>query len=64
MARVYTMPSKAERETIPAPRKSKTITFCLPLEMAERVQQVISQEARNLSELVREARRLYTEERG
>ena len=63
MARVIRMPSKAERETIPAPRKSKTITFCLPLEMAERVQQVISQEGRNLSELVREARRLYTEER-
>ena len=63
MARVYRMPRKAERDTIPAPRKSKTITFCLLLEMAEQGQQVISQEGRNLSELVQEAWRLYTEER-
>ena len=45
------------------PRKSRTITFSLPPEMAEQVQAVRREEGRNMSELVREALRLYLEER-
>ncbi len=45
------------------PRKSRTITFSLPPEMAEQVQRVMREEGRNMSELVREALRLYMEER-
>ena len=45
------------------PRKSRTITFSLPPEMAEQVQAVRREEGRNMSELVREALRLYLKER-
>ena len=45
------------------PRNTKTITFSLPPEMAERVQQVIKEEGRTMSELIREALRNYMEER-
>ena len=48
---------------MPAPRKSKTITFSLPPEMFEQVQRVKEDEGRDMSELVREALRLYMEER-
>ena len=48
---------------MPPRRISKTITFSLPPEMAEQVQQVMREEGRNMSELVREALRLYMEER-
>ena len=48
---------------MPPSRKSKTITFSLPPEMAEQVQTVMREEGRNMSELVREALRLYMEER-
>ena len=48
---------------MPAPRKSKTITFSLPPEMFEQVQRVKEEEGRDMSELVREALRLYMEER-
>ena len=44
-------------------RISKTITFSLPPEMAERVQDVMKEEGRTMSELVREALRTYMEER-
>ena len=44
-------------------RISRTITFSLPPEMADRVQDVIREEGRSMSELVREALRLYMEER-
>ena len=44
-------------------RISKTITFSLPPEMAEQVQQVMRAERRTMSELVREALRNYMEER-
>ena len=44
-------------------RISRTITFSLPPEMAERVQQVRREEGRTMSELLREAIRLYMEER-
>ena len=37
------------------PRRRKVITFSLPPEMAERVQQVMVEEGRTMSELIREA---------
>ena len=45
------------------PRNTKTITFSLPPEMAERVQDVMKEEDRTMSELIREALRNYMEER-
>ena len=45
------------------PRNTKTITFSLPPEMAERVQNVMQEEGRTMSELIREALRNYMEER-
>ena len=44
-------------------RKTKTITFSLLPEMAEQVQQVMREEGRTMSELIREALRNYMEER-
>ena len=48
---------------MPLRRISKTITFSLPPEMFEQVQRVKEEEGRDMSELVREALRLYMEER-
>ena len=48
---------------MPPRRKSRTITFSLPPEMFEQVQRVKEEEGRDMSELVREALRLYMEER-
>ena len=48
---------------MPPRRKSRTITFSLPPEMFEEVQQVKHEEGRDMSELVREALRLYIEDR-
>ena len=45
------------------PRKSKVITFSLPPEMEEQLRQVVEEEGRTVSELLREAFRLYLEER-
>ena len=45
------------------PRTTKTITFSLPPEMAEQVQRMVKEEDRTVSELIREAIRLYMEER-
>ena len=45
------------------PRNRKVITFSLPPEMAEQVQQVVKEEGRTMSELLREAIRLYMDER-
>jgi len=45
------------------PRNTDTITFSLPPEMAQRVRQVVKDESRTLSEVLREAIRLYMEER-
>ena len=45
------------------PRISKTITFSLPPEMFAEVQRVKDEEGRDMSELVREALRLYMEDR-
>ena len=44
-------------------RNTKTITFSLPPEMAEQVQDVMRVEGRTMSELIREALRNYMEER-
>ena len=48
---------------MPPRRKSRTITFSLPPEMFEEVQRVKDEEGRDMSELVREALRLYIEDR-
>ena len=48
---------------MPPRRKSRTITFSLPPEMFEEVRQVREEEGRDMSELVREALRLYMEDR-
>ena len=48
---------------MPAPRKSRTITFSLPPEMAEQVREVMREEGRTMSELLREALRIYMEQR-
>ena len=48
---------------MPPHRKSKTITFSLPPEMFEQVQRVKVEEGRDMSELLRDALRLYMAER-
>ena len=48
---------------MPPRRISRTIAFSLPPEMYEEVQRVKVEEGRDMSELVREALRLYMEER-
>ena len=48
---------------MPTPRKSKVISFSMPPEMAEQVQQVVEEDGRTMSEFLREAIRLYLEER-
>ena len=45
------------------PRKSKVITFSMSPEMEEQLKQVVNEEGRTVSELLREAFRLYLEER-
>jgi len=45
------------------PPRRKTITFSLPPDMFEEVQRVKEEEGRDMSELVREALRLYMEDR-
>ncbi len=44
-------------------RTTKTITFSLPPDMAARVDQILKEEGRTKSELLREALRRYIEER-
>ena len=48
---------------MPPRRISRTITFSLPPEMFEQVQRVKEEEGRDMSELVREALRLYMDDR-
>ena len=48
---------------MPPRRISRTITFSLPPEMFQEVQRVKEEEGRDMSELVREALRLYMEDR-
>ena len=45
------------------PTVRRAITFSMPPEMAEQVQQVLKEEGRTMSEFLREAIRLYMEER-
>ena len=45
------------------PRNTDTITFSLPPETAQQLRQVVKEEDRTVSELLREAIRLYMEER-
>ena len=45
------------------PRNTETITFSLQPEMAQQLRQVVKEEDRTVSELLREAIRLYMEER-
>ena len=44
------------------PRTTKTITFSLPPEMADRVEEVMKQQGRSRSEFLREALLRYIEE--
>ena len=44
-------------------RNTETITFSLPPPMADQLRQVVKEEERTVSELLREAIRLYMEER-
>ncbi len=56
--------NKNGERTLPVkPRNTDTITFSLPPEMAQQVRQVVKDESRTLSEVLREAIRLYMEER-
>ena len=45
------------------PRNTATITFSLSHEMARELREVVKEEDRTVSELLREAIRLYMEER-
>ena len=45
------------------PRKSKVIAFSMPPEMAAEVQRIVQEEDRTMSEFLREAIRLYIDER-
>ena len=45
------------------PRKTETITFSLPPDLARELRRVVTEEDRTVSELLREAIRLYMEER-
>ena len=44
-------------------RISKTVTFSMPPEMAEEVRQAVAEEGRAMSEFLRDAVRLYMDER-
>ncbi len=44
-------------------RNTDTITFSLPPQMARELRQVVKEESRTVSELLREAIQLYMEER-
>ena len=44
-------------------RNTETITFSLPPEMAQHLREVVKEEERTVSELLREAIRLYMEEK-
>ena len=45
------------------PRNTDTITFSLPPEMAQQLRQVVKEEDRTVSELLRQAIRIFMEER-
>ena len=45
------------------PRNRKTVTFSMPPEMEQQLRQVVEEEDRSVSQVMREAFRLYLEER-
>ena len=45
------------------PRNRKTVTFSLPPEMYEQLRRIVKEDHRTVSDLLREAFRLYLEER-
>ena len=45
------------------PRNRKTVTFSMPPGMEQQLRQVVEEEDRSVSQLMREAFRLYLEER-
>ena len=53
---------RQKRDAMPPRRISRTITFSLPPETFEQVQRLKEEGSRDMSELVREARRLYMED--
>ncbi len=55
--------SQEQKERMTTPRKSKVITFSLPPQMEEQVRQLMQEEGRTMSELIREALRLYMDEK-
>ena len=55
--------NRGQKERMTTPRKSKVITFSLPPQMEEQVRQLMQEEGRTMSELIREALRLYMDER-
>ena len=52
-----------KKESMTTPRRSKTITFSLPPEMEAQLRQVMKEDDLSVSELLRQAIRLYMEER-
>ena len=56
-----TMSYLERQERMPITRKA--ITFSMPPELAEQVQQLLKEEGRTMSEFLREAIRLYMDER-
>ncbi len=63
MIRVRLSATQAGKKRETMPRTTDTITFSLPPELAQQVRQVVEDEQRTVSELLREAIRLYMEER-
>ena len=45
------------------PKRRRTVTFSLPPEMDDQLREAVREDGRTLSELLREAFRLYLEER-
>ena len=65
MSKTLCYNNRREKHAMPTkPRNTDTITFSLPPEMAQQLRQVVKEEEdRTVSELLREAIRLYMEER-
>ena len=58
-----TMHYNGRQKRVPTPRRSKTLTFSLPPEMEAQVRLVMKEEDLSVSELLRQAIRLFMEER-
>ena len=55
--------NRRQKERVTTPRRSKTLTFSLPPEMEAQVRQVMKDENLSVSELLRQAIRLFMDER-